>query len=180
MLRRTGWGLRILYNFIRLPFLWLFSFGRVRFSAVEMLDSTVKIRVENGGFINLGRKCMIDEGTLIRASGGVISLGKEVYINRNCNIVSRASIIIGDNVSIGPNVCIYDHDHAFKNNKNLDYITSTVTIGEKVWIGANSVILKGVIIGDNSVIGAGTIVTKDVPEHMIINTKREIIMREIE
>ena len=47
-------------------------------------------------------------------------------------------------------------------------ISSPVKIGDKVWIGCNSTILKGVTIGNNSVIGANTLVNKDVPPNCLV------------
>ena len=45
---------------------------------------------------------------------------------------------------------------------------SSITIEDNVWIGDNVVILPGVTIGSNSVIGAGSVVTKDVPEGVVV------------
>lgn len=42
-----------------------------------------------------------------------------------------------------------------------------MTIGDNVWLGAASAVLKGVTIGDNSVIGLGAVVTSDVPPDRI-------------
>ena len=42
-----------------------------------------------------------------------------------------------------------------------------VKIGEYVWIGANSLVLKGVSIGDNSIVGAGSVVANDIPANVI-------------
>jgi acetyltransferase-like isoleucine patch superfamily enzyme len=42
-----------------------------------------------------------------------------------------------------------------------------VTIGRRVFIGTNSIILKGVTIGHNTVIGAGSVVTTDIPENVV-------------
>lgn len=47
--------------------------------------------------------------------GAHLKIGKSVFINRNTIIAARKSITIGDGVTIGPNVCIYDHDHDIHN-----------------------------------------------------------------
>lgn len=44
----------------------------------------------------------------------------------------------------------------------------TTIIGNNVWIGVNSIILKGVKIGDGAIIGAGSVVTKDVPSMTLV------------
>ena len=51
-------------------------------------------------------------------------------------------------------------------NKNT-YVRSSITIGKNVWIGTQSVILRGVTIGDNAVIGAGSVVTKSIPANCV-------------
>ena len=54
-----------------------------------------------------------------------------------------------------------------------------IHIGNKVWIGANSVVLPGVTIGDNSVIGAGSIVTRDIPANVVAVGNPCRVLREI-
>ena len=54
-----------------------------------------------------------------------------------------------------------------------------IHIGNKVWIGANSVVLPGVTIGENSVIGAGSIVTRDIPANVIAAGNPCRVIREI-
>ena len=57
------------------------------------------------------------------------------------------------------------------------YKASPVSIGNNVWVGANSVILRGVEIGDNCVVAAGTVVTKgSYPANTLIREKRELIV----
>ena len=61
---------------------------------------------------------------------------------------------------------VYDHDHDFRAEggvKSMQYKSSPIKIGNNVWIGANSIILRGTVIGDNAVIGAGSIVKGEVP-----------------
>lgn len=50
--------------------------------------------------------------------------------------------------------------------KNL--YPAPIRIGNNVWLGANVTVLPGVTIGDNAVVAAGAVVTKDVPENMIV------------
>ena len=94
-------------------------------------------------FYRLGNLEVFDEGKII--------FGNNVSINKGFSIVSRKLIVFGNNIMIGPNVMIYDHDHSFnKKNilfKNQGYTSSSITIGDNVWIGANVFISKGVKIG---------------------------------
>jgi acetyltransferase-like isoleucine patch superfamily enzyme len=90
-------------------------------------------------------------------------------------LICHEKIVIGNNVKLGGGVCIYDTDfHSLIPSLRLDpkldiqhKSKSPVRIGNNVFIGAFSLILKGVSIGDNSVIGAGSVVTKIVPENEI-------------
>ncbi len=68
-----------------------------------------------------------------------------------------------------PNVTIATAGHPIDPllRQQVTQFNIPVTIGNNVWIGANSVILPGVSIGDNTVIGAGSIVTKNIPSNMV-------------
>lgn len=179
MRRKVNWFFLVVYNFFRMPICSLFNFGRIRFSFIEIVSPHSKFALSNSGKIAIGYKCGIESGSLIRSSGGSVKIGNNVYINRNCNIVSRERITLGDGTSLGPNVSIYDHDHSFGKYKKGDYKTAPITIGKNVWIGAGVIILKGVTIGDGSVIGAGAIISRDIPANTIVTLKNEIILREI-
>ena len=71
-------------------------------------------------------------------------------------------INIGDNVGLGPRVHILAHDASTKEYLNYTKI-GRVSIGNNVFIGAESVVLPNVSIGDNVIIGANSTVTKDIP-----------------
>ena len=72
-------------------------------------------------------------------------------------------IEIGDNVTMAPRVHILCHDASTKQHLGYTKI-GRVTIGNNVFIGAESIVLPGVTIGDNVIIGANSTVTHDIPE----------------
>jgi len=64
---------------------------------------------------------------------------------------------------------LYEHSGNFvKGYKNYDKDNIKTVIGNDVWVGANSVILKGVVVGDGAIVGASAVVTKDVPPYAIV------------
>lgn len=101
--------------------------------------------------------------------GSHIEVGKNFFANYNCTILDVATVKIGDNCQMAPNVAIYTAGHPVhpvSRNSAYEY-GIPVEIGDNVWLGGNTVILPGVHIGSNSIIGAGSVVTKDIPEWSI-------------
>lgn len=86
-------------------------------------------------------------------------------------IVCKSYIEIGNNVKIGGGTKIYDtdfHSLDWKLRRNMETDSKytkckEIIIGDDVFIGARSIILKGVTIGNKSIIAAGSIVTKSIP-----------------
>lgn len=76
-------------------------------------------------------------------------------------------LTIGDNVTIAPRVHILCHDASTKTFLNYTKI-GRVTIGNNVFIGAESVILPNVKIGNNVIIGANSTITRDVPDGVVV------------
>ena len=101
--------------------------------------------------------------------GFSIEVGKNFFANYNCTILDVAKVTIGDNCQMAPNVAIYTAGHpVHPQTRNTAYEYGiSVTIGDNVWIGGNTVICPGVHIGSNTVIGAGSVVTKDIPDWCI-------------
>lgn len=145
-------------------------------SIFTLISPGASIRTFGEGHIYLGNRIEIRPNSEITARNGSITIGDSCFINRNCMVVSHASIQIGDCTTIGPGTVIYDHDH----NRNGGFVQEKIIIGKNVWIGANVTILKGVQIGDNAIIAAGAIVLKDVPKNTLYYTKQNIVMREID
>lgn len=76
-------------------------------------------------------------------------------------------IEIGDHVTLAPRVHILCHDASTKTFLNYTKI-GRVTIGDNVFIGAESVVLPGVTIGNNVIVGANSTVTHDVPDNTVV------------
>ena len=98
-----------------------------------------------------------------------IEIGENFYANMNCVILDGAKVTFGNNVFIAPGCGFYTAGHPLETglrNSGLEY-AHPITIGNNVWIGAQSVILPGVTIGDNTVIGAGSVVTHDIPSNAV-------------
>ena len=112
--------------------------------------------------------------------GRHIKLGKNTYINVNCNFIDDGMITIGENVLFGPAVTIATVGHPLKPSLREYMYTDPVTIGNHVWIGAGTVICPGVTIGDGSVIGAGSVVNKDIPANCIAAGNPCRVIREID
>lgn len=96
--------------------------------------------------------------------------GGGIFIGDKCgfsgvSIISGCSVSIGNNVLCGANVTIGDRNNHEKTF--AEFKPSPVLIGNNVWIGMNSVIMKGVTIGDNTIVGANSVVTKSLPANVI-------------
>ena len=104
------------------------------------------------------------------APGKSLTIGRNVGIS-DAAIVAADNLTIGDNVKIGAGVRIFTTDfHALDIDERKEFdtaATAPVRIGDNAFIGAGTIILKGVTVGDNAVIGAGSIVTHDIPANEI-------------
>ena len=118
--------------------------------------------------VGIFQRCFIN----ISCPGSRIVIGDNVGIS-GTTITARKEIIIGNDVNIGSGCLITDsdaHSIRWQDRLNGDHNikAAPIHIGDKVFIGARSIILKGVTIGEGSVIGAGSVVTKDVPANAIV------------
>ncbi len=105
---------------------------------------------------------------LIRAIG--IKLGKNAHIGANVTFdtINHSLFDIGDNVTITMNTVLLTHYLVPHEDGKLTWHTGKLTIGDNVFIGANSVIARPVTIGDNVVIAAGSVVTRDVSSNSLV------------
>jgi acetyltransferase-like isoleucine patch superfamily enzyme len=103
-----------------------------------------------------------------------ITLGNNSHINQFCCVWAseNAKIVIGSNVLMGPSAKLFSSNHNVEKldvpMNSLPLVEKDIFIGDNVWIGANAVIVAGVKIGNNSIVAAGSVVTKEVPENVIV------------
>lgn len=140
-----------------------------------------RIHIVRRGYIQIGAGCKINGHdrynpigfgsgcNFITEKSGSILIGENVGIS-NSTLYSRIGITVGNNVMIGGGTKIYDTDfHSIDaqyrgtRDDKAHTVNKPVIIGDDVFIGAGSVILKGVHIGKGAVIGACSVVTKNVP-----------------
>lgn len=122
-------------------------------------------------FFKKSKYCRIGEGTTIWYPYR-ISIEKDVTINEFCYLSGYGEIFISQGTRIGKGCTFITSDHVFDNLDIPIYqqgvIKGKITVGENVWIGSNTTILKGITIGKNAIIAAGAVVNKNVPENAIV------------
>lgn len=142
------------------------------------------IKLLSKGKITIGQRFRMNNGRRFNIIGrqqpcyfivyGRLIIKNNVGISSTA-IVCKSKITIMDNVRIGGNVVIYDTDfHSMDINirisgkNDFEHANAKeIIINKNVFIGAHSIILKGVTIGENSIIGAGSVVSKDIPSNEI-------------
>lgn len=104
------------------------------------------------------------------ANHAQLTIGTGAFFNSSCVIRCFESIRIGAGSLFGDGVKIYDMNHKYSayHVELVTFNTAPITIGRNCWVGANSVILKGVTIGDNVIIGAGCVIHQSIPANSLV------------
>jgi len=134
--------------------------------------------IEGFGFITLGGKIRISRKNKIKVKGRAY-FGPGCYLGSNLNIE-------GD-LLVGPSVYFVGGDHKLlPASSGMSYFDSgraelkTTTIEKNVWIGANSVIMSGVILREGTVIAAGSVITKDTLPYTIYGSSKQFVIKKID
>lgn len=130
----------------------------------------------------IGEDSNIEATIVLEKEGVAVRIGSRTHLGGGTLVDAACGIEIGDDVLIAFEVLVMDHDsHAmqFESRRHdvRDWMRGTkdwtavvrwpVRIGNKAWIGARTIVLKGVTIGEGAIIGAGSVVTGDVPPWML-------------
>lgn len=147
--------------------------------------------------IRIGKNSHIRGELVTFGHGGDISIGDNCYIGKNTSIWSGESIVIEDNVLISHNCNIIDsnsheinHLDRARNFRLMirqghskekgNIITAPIVVREYAWISFNCCILKGVTIGRGAIVAAGSVVTRDVPDFVIVAGNPATIVKQLE
>lgn len=153
-------------------FLWNIPYGsNIRFfgvmAIVKMPSTTITIgnsctfrSTWNSNYVGLNHPCILSTSL----PGARLIIGDRCGFSGTV-IGAFKSIVLGANVRCGANTLITDSDWHLDDKRVGDPMP--VVIGNNVWLGMNSVVMKGVTIGDNTIIGANSIVTRDIPANVI-------------
>jgi acetyltransferase-like isoleucine patch superfamily enzyme len=151
------------------------------------------LRNTRRGSVEIGKDCIINSRIAFDSPNGRVKVGDRCYLGASF-LVCHTGITLGDDVVISWDVTIVDHDsHALdwehrktdvtdwaQGLKRWDSVTiRPVHIGNKVWIGFGTSILKGVTVGDGAVIGANSVVTRDVPPFTVVAGNPARIVRKL-
>ncbi len=143
---------------------------RIGFGNIEMLDYRYqRTLLFLEGSITFRGKCKIGMGSRLIVTGA-LELGENFLISGDGTIICNKKIIIGNNSQMAWESIIMDTDHHQIYDEDGICINEDkeVVLGNNVWIGARSFILKGSHINDGCIVGANTMITKSYDEKKAI------------
>lgn len=159
----------------------LFHMRGFRAPLICQISPNTELTIDRGASVRIGSNFKMRSGSVLRVRNGAeCVLGNNVAFNGNNMLACQNRITIGNNVRIGWNSQLYDHDHDYSfggDGSANHYKTAPIEIGNNVWILSNCVIVRGTRIGDNTVIGAGTVVSGDIPADSIVFQNRQLCVR---
>jgi acetyltransferase-like isoleucine patch superfamily enzyme len=143
----------------------------------------------NSDFIN-SNTSLTTRVKFVTGYEGLIKIGNNCDLNGTC-IVAYEEVEIGDYCQFASSSIISDTDFhpvdPIERKKQMERVPfsfdsvakSKIKIGNNVWVGWGSIILKGVTIGDNSIVAAGAVVVKDVPSNVIVAGNPAKVIKQI-
>lgn len=167
-------------------FSWTITWIKLKLNGVVFFNDFVThgrpvVNVSLNGKFTIGKKIVLNNGKHYNKIGRqqpcYFVVGPHAhlligdYVGASCiAIVCNNKVTIGNHVKIGGNVVIYDTDFHSLNSADRNSLieditlakTQPVVIEDHVFIGAHSIILKGVTVGKHSIVGAGSVVTKNI------------------
>ena len=130
-------------------------------TSMHMLENS-ELRICGHNEIGRGSLVWILEGGKVEILGNSFTSGKNM-------IIAKESVSIGKNCAIAWGVTICDHDfHKLYKDGVQQTETAPVKICDRVWIGMNATVLKGVTVGEGAVIAGGAVVVRDVPPGVVV------------
>jgi len=140
----------------------LVSDKAVKYKRVLPIGEYFIDRWEKASFLGFGDGASVYDSAMVI---GEVNVGCHTWIGPNVILDGSGGLSIGSYCSISAGVQIYSHDSvkwAISGGKH-DYEFAATTIGDRCYIGPNTIIQKGVTIGSGVIVGANSFVNKDIP-----------------
>jgi acetyltransferase-like isoleucine patch superfamily enzyme len=152
-----------------------------------------KIRFSNESTLEIGQGTIVEAALVAEREAICIRIGCNTFIGSSV-IACATHIDIGSDVLISWGCTIVDHNsHAiafsqrkldvkewYYNRKDWTNVRmNPVKIGDKAWLGLNTVVMKGVEVGEGSIVAAGSVVTKSIPPWTIVAGNPATVIRQI-
>lgn len=121
-------------------------------------------------------ECVVDSQGGLRVAGRVqlvnvrkLRLGRNVYIGPGAWVNALGGLTLGDDVMLGPYVCIATTEHGFKDGvvRGGGTHTAPVAIDRGSWLAAHAVVTSGTRVGAGCIVGANSVVTRDLPDNSV-------------
>ena len=108
-------------------------------------------------------------------------VGARTFANFGLLALDVATITIGDDVQIGPNVQLLTPTHPVAAGPRRDKweAAKPIVIGDNVWLGGGVIVLPGITIGENTVVGAGAVVARDLPPNVVAVGNPARVVKEV-
>ncbi|MBM0415982.1 DapH/DapD/GlmU-related protein [Aeromonas veronii] len=133
--------------------------------------------------VDIGNNVSFCGGGGIYGNGNVM-IGDDTWFSPGCTIFSHVdiNIRIGARCDFGPLVKIIPGTHMIGNSSRRagKGMALPITIGDGCWIGADVLIIGGVNIGNGVVVAAGSVVTRDVPDNVLVAGVPAVIKRALQ
>ena len=131
----------------------------------EIVSKKALINLENGKIVFKGESSIAAGCAINVSSGGFIEFGKDFSANKNFFISCNNHVSFGDDAMLGWNVTFFDaNGHPVYKDGKLKDNTKPICIGNHVWIGSETHVLKGANIPDGSIISYGSLVSSQLKE----------------
>ena len=125
------------------------------------------------GMVYFGEDVRIGAGVKLScAEGATLQIGKNSGINVNSQVICMNHIALGENVMLSWDDLLMDSDfHPIQEDAIEKPVSRPITIGDNVWIGCRTTILKGCSVPNGCIIAANSTITKTYQEeHCLITT----------
>lgn len=153
-------------------------------------------------YVQIASRGLINARFIFESTAGTVTVGERVYMGVGTQVITRTRVTIGNDVTMAWGISIYDHNsHSFDWRQRArvvehfyetygtaacfstldwsDVKAAPIVIQDRVWIGFDAVILKGVTVGEGAIVGARSVVTADVPPYSVVAGNPARVVRQI-